>query len=923
MDKLLLLIDGSSFLFRAFHAMPNLTSPSGNPTGAIYGIVNMLKQLQKRYPTSHIGCIFDAPGGSFRDEIHPEYKANRSETPQELIEQIEPIYNIINSLGLPLIVESGVEADDVIGSLATYAKDLGYKVIIASGDKDFSQLVDPSNQITIVNTMSNEVLDYNGVINKFGIKPEQFIDYLSLVGDTVDNVPGVPKCGPKTAVKWLTQYETLENIIAHSDEIKGVVGENLRNSIKWLTTAKTLVTIHCQLNLGHVIPKGMDSLVLSTPDNNSLQTLYHDLGFKTWLNQLKSTNDVPSEFKTPKLDNPKPSVNLSLNLNLTKPPLVDFKPSQHILINSVEELDQLVTTITKDNLAIGILIITDDLANVNYLKHIFINYNHNTYLINNNPKHDDLFGDSNPHIDFMPNLETLFKSNTPKVFANYKEALEILIKFGLSLNNVTGDITLAHYIKNSKTSHHLSSIYPEYLNLDILDIPSITAKALTKNDPWNLQSIDALIENAYLITDAIIAIEDIINKSLDAKERHLYQQIELPLCPILVEMEFAGIMLDLNKFADAHKELESKIGELENNIYKKANQVFNISSPKQLSEVLFDNLQLPIQGIKKNTNGFSTDEDSLKHLAQSGFDIANLLLEHRSLSKLLNTYVSKLPKLVDNNHRLHTTFDQAYVASGRLSSRDPNLQNIPASTTWGNRIREGFIAKAGCKLISADYSQIELRILAHISQDQNLIDAFNYNQDIHSSTASNIFHKEISQVNKDERRYAKTINFSLLYGKTVFGLANELNIDRATAKLYIDTYFAKYPKIKSTLDGIKEFAHEHGYVETIFGRKVFLSNINSNNRILREADERVALNAPMQGSSADIIKIAMCNIDKWLKQNQLQSKMILQIHDELILEVPDNEVELVSQNLPNLMTQGFDLSVKLLVDAETATCWSS
>ncbi|MFN8770787.1 MAG: DNA polymerase I [Neisseriaceae bacterium] len=902
MDNTLILIDGSSFIFRAFHAMPNLTSPDKKPTGATYGIVNMLKQMLKKYNTPHWCCIFDAPGKTFRHDIYPEYKANRAETPTDLIPQFEDIYSIIKALGIPVIIEPYVEADDIIGTIAIKASSSGYKVLIATGDKDFAQLVD--DKINLINTMNNELLDIDGVVSKFGVKPEQIIDFLTLVGDKVDNVPGIDKCGPKTASKWLNEYNTLNNIIENIDKFNGIVGANLRNSVGWLDTARDLITIRTNIDLSHVIPTGIEHLTLKPADKESLISDYARLGFKTWLKQIQDENIGNSLFNDMKNNIP------HTMLVVPKKTIVNVESNQH--------LQQITDILINTGNTICVHLLAEDKKSQN-IKYIFISDNDYIYIAvnaNQTIAEDDLFNDN--VINYNDQLKQILLSHIPKICINYKETLNLCKNSNIVFKNIVGDITLAHYILNSKNPHTLQHIYKDIAGIDIFEQSPNKAKDIQNT----MQNQPYLIENYVKVMENSSNILHIIESRLDESELDLYRNIELPLAKVLIDIETGGVKLDITKFKILESELTSQLKILEDKIYKMSNSVFNINSSKQLQDVLFNTLKLPTIGLKKNTTGFSTDEDSLKILEASGIEIATYLLEYRGLSKLLNTYVSKLPALVDSHNKIHTTYEQAQVASGRLSSRDPNLQNIPIKSGWGRKIRQCFIADEGHVLICADYSQIELRILAHFSQDENLINAFNTNQDIHSITASEIFHKSIQDITHDERRYAKTINFSLLYGKTVFGLANELKIDRATAKLYIDTYFAKYPKILQCLEGIKDFARNNGYVSTLFGRKIYLPNINASNRIIREAEERLALNAPMQGTSADIIKIAMCKINDWLIEENLQSRMILQVHDELILHVPESEIEIIKANLSNLMTTGVNkLSVKLTVDVKVAKNW--
>jgi DNA polymerase-1 len=935
MSKDLILIDGSSFIFRAFYALPNLTSPNKKPTGATYGIANMLKQMLKKYATHNWCCVFDAPGDTFRHGIYSDYKANRRETPSELIPQFADIYALIAALGIPVVIESGVEADDVIGTLALLAKSQGYNVLIATGDKDFAQIV--QEQVTLVNTMTNEILDYNGVIDKFGVKPEQIIDYLSLVGDKVDNVPGVEKCGPKTAVKWLNQYLSLEEVIANANDITGVVGENLRQSISWLSTAKDLITIRTDLNVSHLIPNGISQLTLKPQDTIKLSEMYADLGFKTWLRQLETISNsashtgashaIPAQDAIPAHNVIPDKLKLQLvresgiHHNLTDNRVPVLVTSKGILS---EIVDKIVNTDNSDILTIVVNNCTDKEA-LSYL--IFATQSH-IYLAFESifTQSSDLFSQGDQlnelNSEFSLLLPSLVNSSCAKVCLNYKETLTILALKGLSLSNAADDITLLHYVSNSKMSHTLDYIYHEVLGMEMPDSPDWFSQLLPQlNSNLSMADLNLIKQQLYRVKYANLVVAAIKNRLSDS-ELNLYQTIELPLVKVLVAIERCGIKLDVGQLRQLEVEITLRIKQLQEIIYSLANCVFNINSAKQLQDVLFNQLKLPTAGIKKNTNGFSTDEDSLKILAAQGVDVALYLIEYRGLTKLLNTYISKLPPLVDEESRLHTTFEQALVASGRLSSKEPNLQNIPIKSDWGKKIRRAFVAKDGYQLICADYSQIELRILAHFSRDENLVNAFNTNQDIHTITASEIFHKPLHEVTKDERRYAKTINFSLLYGKTVYGLAQELEIDRATAKLYIDTYFAKYPKVLACLEDVKNFARSNGYVETVAGRRIYLPNINASNKIQREAEERLALNAPMQGTSADIIKVAMVRIHDWLARNNLASKIILQVHDELILEVPNHEVELVKANLAGLMSDGFTkLSVKLAVEIKTATNW--
>ena len=885
-NKQILLIDGSSFIFRAFYALPNLSSPSGVPTGAVYGVLNMLQQMQKRFSCAYWCCIFDAKGKTFRDEMYPDYKATRRETPPELIPQFSIIHKLVAALGITVIIHEGVEADDVIGSIATQHPD--YDILIATGDKDFAQIV--NDKIHLINTMTNEYLNHDGVMDKFGVNPTQIIDYLALVGDTVDNVPGVPKCGPKTAVKWLEKYQNLENIIINHKEISGVVGQNLADSLEWLPMAKRLVTIKCDINLNDLLPSGIKYLERQTKNTDFLLEQYQQLGFRTWFKQLRESIELPQKIN-------------KVNVYIKSPEQLS-KLIKLIQKVSIMVLHENINDITS---AIRLIILSDQTSNY------IITLNNNIDLLNTEEY------DSIKYFEVISNL--LINQNVHKICLNYKQLLHSLATVNLQLMGEISDITLAHYILNSQKKHDLESIYQNELNITATNLIDIYGKG-AKTQTWSQVSSPEVINNLITIVANLEQLELTIIKQLNTDELHIYQNIEIPLARALYHLEYSGIKIDKAKFANLNMTLKSRLNELEQVIYQETQNVFNINSTKQLQDVLFNKMHLPTIGIPKNTNGYSTNEESLSILSNAGYAIANTLLEHRNLSKLLNTYVEKLPLLTDKNDRIHTSLEQTVVSSGRLSSKDPNLQNIPVRNDWGRQIRQCFVAQDGYMLVCADYSQIELRILAHISGDTNLLAAFAQNNDIHKITASEIFNKSLHDVTKDERRYAKTINFGLIYGQSVFGLAKELNITRDSAKVYIDAYFNKYPKIKKYMDNIKQYAHQNEFVSTVLGRKIYLPNINSNNRILSSGEERLALNAPMQGTSADIIKIAMNNISVWLKQQNLQSKLILQVHDELIFEVPINELESIQNNIPRLMTENImPLDVNLVVDLKYAYNW--
>ncbi len=936
MNNTILLIDGSSFIFRAFYAVKNLSAPNGMPTNAIYGIVNMLKQMQKKYTTRNWVCVFDAKGKTFRDEIYPEYKANRRETPDELKVQFPYIHELIADLGIPVIIQDGVEADDVIATIAKKYAALDYQILIATGDKDFAQIVD--DKIILVNTMTNEILDHHGVIDKFGVRPDQIIDYLSLIGDSVDNVPGVHKCGPKTAQKWLTEFDSIANLIINQDKLSGVVGENFRQAVEWLPTAQKLITIDCQVNIDSYDIHTLENLQLGAANWSKLAEVYRELNFRTWLKEAegqlatiapqspvndsepaqesdanqKTEQDIDLFSNSENIDRPTNNITLALH-------------NKHIAkISTVTELQSIVNLLIAESQNTSFNIFLDDNNNNNsQLCAVAISNATTIYLIEltNASTQELLFADDSETQQKLLILAKYWQSELPKICFDYKKQLYILAQHNIRLSNISGDLQLASYIQNSLQKHDLAAIInrgaPHTNCQDYAEFLGKGAKRI------NFSSLDEAKKQEFIIANSqyMLEIHQMILSKLTQEEQKLYLEIELPLANLLFQLEKVGMKIDIQRLKLLSQEMHSKLRQLEDSIQIQAKCVFNVNSPKQLQDILFNQLKLPTTGIKKNTSGYSTDEESLSILAASGFSIADELLEYRYLNKLLNTYIDRLPEYADTQQLVHTSLEQTIVTSGRLSSKDPNLQNIPVRSDYGQAIRECFIAPVGCQLICADYSQIELRILAHISQDKNLIAAFNSGADIHLATASQIFHKPIEEITKDERRYAKSINFGLIYGKSVFGLAKELKIERAAAKLYIDNYFAQYPLVSNFMENIKKFAHRDGYVETIYGRKIYLANINSGNNILRQAEERLALNAPMQGSAADIIKIAMLNVNQWLAQENLQTKMILQVHDELIFQVPNNEVDIVMANLSRLMSEKTQLAVPLEIEVKAAANW--
>lgn len=933
MDNTILLIDGSSFIFRAFYALKELTAPNGMPTNAIYGVVNMLKQLEKRYKTQHWVCVFDAKGKTFRDDIYPEYKANRRETPEDLVVQFKYIHELVADLGIPVIIQEGVEADDVIATIAKKYAALDYKIIIATGDKDFAQVV--NDKVILVNTMSNETLDVAGVEAKFGVKPEQIIDYLSLVGDTADNVPGVHKCGPKTAQKWLQEYGSIANLILNQDKLGGVVGANFRAAIDWLPTAQKLITIDDEVQIKETDINQIENLQLKPENLIKLVDIYRELNFRSWLKEAEAKLQAIAPNLQPKAQQPVTIINTtqtdSLDLfSLEENVIIDqsqtpITTAQLKLIQSADELETIVDTVIKSSQSSAFHIILNDYTDYkSAISTVVIATTELVYVIplNSSDSQELIFSEDSESLQKMATLSKYWQNPCPKISYNIKQQLYILELQNIQPQGIYGDLALASYLQNSSQSQKLAAILQRFNPESNLDQEILLGKGAKRNLFTSLSQADQ-VQFAFQIGQQILAAHQQLVTRMSAEEVKLYQDVELPLSELLYRLEKAGMLIDSGKLREISQEMHSRLLELAEQIYLLAETPFNINSPKQLQDILFTQLKLPTTGIKKNIAGYSTDEESLNILVEAGYPIAELLLEYRYLSKLLNTYIDKLPSYADVNGLVHTSLEQTVVTSGRLSSKDPNLQNIPVRSHYGQLIRECFIAKPNHQLICADYSQIELRILAHISNDSNLIDAFKSGADIHLATAGQIFNKPLTEVSKDERRYAKTINFGLIYGKSVFGLAKELKIERAAAKLYIDTYFAQYPKVKDYMEDIKLQAHNNEFVTTIYGRKIYLPNVNSKNNILRQAEERLALNAPMQGSAADIIKIAMLHVDKWIKDNKLKTEMILQVHDELIFQVPDAEVELVLANLERLMTETIQLNVPLLVEVKAANNWGN
>lgn len=890
-QKPLILVDGSSYLYRAFHAMPSLTNSNGFPTGAIYGVINMLRRLQTDYHSEQIAVVFDAKGKTFRDELYPLYKANRSAMPQELVDQVEPIHAIIHALGIPLLMVEGVEADDVIGTLAAQAKFCGTPIVISTGDKDFAQLVD--DDITLINTMTNTHWSAAAVKEKFGIPPSLIVDYLALIGDTVDNIPGVPQVGPKTAVKWLLEYGSLDNIMMHADKITGKVGDNLRASLQQLPLAKTLATIKQDVKLDiH-----LSELKQKEPDNDKLAELYKTYELKNWLNALLE--------KTPKK--------------------TQDKYAGYETIFSEEALQKWLTLIADSTL----FAFDTETTSLNYMnaeivgvsfavapgKAAYIPLCHDYETAPKQLNRDDVLQKLKPLLE-NPRLK--------KIGQNIKYDCEILANYDIRLQGIAYDTMLESYILDSASNNHdMDSLALKYLGWRTIPFEEVAgkgAKQITFNQVPIEQAAPYAAEDADVTLQLHLALWPKLNK--EPGLTHVFEKIEMPLIPVLVTIERNGVLINADMLRQQSSELEKRLAELEQETYQLADENFNLNSPKQLQEILFTKLKLPV--LQKTPTGQpSTAEAVLQELALD-YPLPKFIMEYRTLSKLMTTYTKRLPEQINaRTHRIHTSYNQTGAATGRLSSSDPNLQNIPIRTREGRRIREAFIAPPGYQLISADYSQIELRIMAHISEDPNLLKAFELNLDVHTATAAEVLGIPIEKVSSDERRNAKAINFGLIYGMSAFGLGRQLGIDRHAAQEYIDRYFARYPGVKAYMENTRAKAHELGYVETLWGRRLYLPEIHSAQIPRQKAAERAAINAPLQGSAADIIKRAMITLHRILETENHPAKMIMQVHDELVFEVADAAVDQMIEIIRTQMMNAANLKVPLLVSIGAGNNWNA
>jgi DNA polymerase-1 len=887
----LVLVDGSSYLYRAFHALPPLTSSNGEPTGAVLGVLNMLQKLITEYEPERMAVVFDARGKTFRDEMFEAYKANRPPMPDDLRVQIDPLLDAIEAMGLPLLREPGVEADDVIGTLASQAAEAGASVLVSTGDKDMAQLV--SDKVTLVNTMTGNRLDPIGVEEKFGVRPDQIIDYLALVGDTSDNIPGVPKVGPKTATKWLSQYGDIEGIKSHAEDIAGKVGESLRDNFEQLDLSRKLATIVCNVKMN----LDSDALARTEPDVERLRSLYTRLELTSLLRNLPESG---------KSSEPGPATDVCYETVTDEDSLVAWieRLSQSELFAFDTETDSLDYMQAR---IVGVSFSCESGAAA-YVP-----------LAHDYPGAPDQL-DCNEVLERLrPVLEN---PERPKVGHHLKYDAHILENHGIRLAGIRHDTMLESYVLNSTaTRHDMDSVASRYLGVSTTSYSEVAGKG-AKQLTFNQVPLEQAAPYAAEDADITLRLHGALYPRLRDTGRlaAIYDDMEIPLIPVLQRMERTGVRLDVAMLERQGSELAREMNVIQQSAYEAAGGPFNLGSPKQLQEILFERLGLPV--VRKTPKGQpSTAEDVLEELTGQ-HELPGLILSHRELAKLKSTYTDKLPLQVDpGTGRVHTSYHQAVAATGRLSSSDPNLQNIPVRTPQGRRIRQAFVPEAGHILVAADYSQIELRIMAHLSGDKGLISAFRDDKDIHRATAAEVFGVDQDAVSTDQRRSAKAINFGLIYGMSAFGLARQLNVERSAAQEYVDLYFARYPGVRDYMDRTRAQAKDDGFVETVFGRRLYLPDIRARNPQRRQYAERSAINAPMQGTAADIIKIAMLRASEWLENNETGVRLIMQVHDELVFEVPIDKVDDVVPPLLECMSEAADLEVPLKVDCGQGANW--
>ena len=910
---MLLLVDGSSYLYRAFHALPDLRTSGGEPTGAIRGVLSMLRVLESDYKSDYRAVVFDAKGKTFRDDWYSEYKAHRPPMPEDLAAQIAPLHECIRAAGWPLLMVDGVEADDVIGTLAHRAAQAGIDCVISTGDKDLAQLVNP--HVTLVNTMSNEILDEAGVKVKFGVPPDRMIDYLALVGDTSDGVPGVSKVGPKTAVKWLEAYGSLDGIVAHAAEIGGAVGENLRKHLDFLPLGRKLVTVVCDLPL----PQGVTDLAPQPPDAAALAGLYTRLEFKGWLRELGGEKAAP----VPRAKSAKPVAERApANVAGVEPDrsgyeciLDDAHLDAWLARLDAAALVSLDTETTDlDPMRARLVGISFALSEGGSIRAAYLPLGHG-------------YAGAPAQLPLAASLARLTpwleSAQHRKLGQHLKYDRHVFANHGIRLRGVAEDTLLQSYVLESDQAHDLGSLAARHCGLSTISYDAVTGKGANR---ISFAQVDVARAAEYAAEDADVTLRvyDVLRPRLAAEPEleSLYRDLELPVAEVLFRIERNGVLIDAATLAQQSDELGRKIMALEAEAQALAGQPFNLGSPKQLAEILFNRQGLPV--VKKTPGGApSTDEEVLEKLAED-YPLPKKILEHRSFAKLKNTYTDKLPKMIDpDTGRVHTSFGQATAVTGRLASTDPNLQNIPIRTAEGRRIRSAFVAPAGSRILSADYSQIELRIMAHLSDDPRLLEAFAQGEDVHRATAAEVFGLTPIEVTGEQRRAAKAINFGLIYGMSAFGLAKQIGVDRTAAAAYMDRYFARYPGVARYMEETRAAARDKGYVETVFGRRLWLPEIRSSNAARRQGAERAAINAPMQGTAADLIKRAMLAVQDWLDAQKLRSLLILQVHDELVLEAPGSELDLLREALPKLMGGVARLKVPLLVEVGVGDNWDA
>lgn len=893
-DAPLILVDGSSYLYRAFHALPPLSTASGRPTGAVYGVASMLRRLMADYRPTHMGVVFDAPGRTFRDALFEQYKANRPPMPDDLAAQLAPLKRLVRALGLPLLEVPGVEADDVIGTLAVQAREAGMPLLVSTGDKDMAQLLNDS--VTLLNTMSGTTLDVDGVVAKFGVPPERIVDYLALVGDTSDNIPGVPRVGPKTAARWLGEYGSLDGVIAHAEEIGGKVGESLRAHLDDLALSRELATIRCDVEL-ELAPA---EIRLGEPDADALAELCRELEFGSWLGELQQADPDAGKVVAERIE--------------TRYECVRDEAALEAWIARLEAAELFAFDVETDSLAymdarvVGVCLAVEP--------------GHAAYvpLAHRGPDGPEQLARERVLERLRPLLED---PERPKVGQNLKYDMSVLAGHGIRLQGVRYDTMLESYCLDATASRHdMDSLAQRYLGHSTITFEAVAGKG-AKQITFDQVPLEAATEYAAEDADITLRLHRALWPRLEALPGPLavFKDIEMPLLPVLSRMERTGVRVDPALLATQSAELAATMQRLEQEAHAAAGGPFNLGSPKQIQELLYERQGLPV--LQKTPKGApSTAEGVLEELAARGHELPRLILEHRAVAKLRSTYTEKLPGLIHpRTGRVHTSYHQAVAATGRLSSSDPNLQNIPVRTAEGRRIRRAFVPGEGCRLMAADYSQVELRIMAHLSADEGLTRAFAEGRDIHAATAAEVFGVALDAVSGEQRRAAKAINFGLIYGMSAWGLARQLGIERGDAQAYVDRYFERYPGVRAFMDRTRGEARERGYVETVFGRRLYLPEITSRNQQRRQYAERTAINAPMQGTAADIIKRAMIRVNGWLAREGGGAALVMQVHDELVLEVPDDAVDAVAEQVRGFMAGAAELAVPLEVEIGVGDSW--